>query len=424
MDIIQTENAISSYFNNTLRESLKYHETYLVTFDYNNPRLTLIPSSINAELINQIKVIKGLKNKIEQTLLSAFQNKNPDITNINLYIIDNNIIITIIQNDRLFSLPEEIILAKLASGYDINELTDVCRINVNFAKACRSDLFWWEIIKIKFPKYYKEKRNHNYNPKELIKGLDYFRRISKLPKHVKKIYLINSFDINNLYLNYYETLRYLVLENLWSQSNINLNLVADTIIEVGESINLDTDLEILKILLKRVPLPGENVMDIIDDMVMTVHGLKLAKRLDIYLISQGKEPIFKDIDLQVILEYDIMDSHGNNDPEYYELLSSMLNHPQINQRYLQDYGNSDMDHDKLQDYMLSKTSPNVDKDLLIQTGLHILNRGDKPTFVRFYKHFLKRWTQDDIKIFKDVVDRLFGDDPEFVKEFDELFKIY
>jgi len=84
MEIIQTQNAVDLYFNSTLREFLKYPETYTVNFDYNTLRLNLISSIKNAELINQIKVVNGIKSQIQQTLLKAFQNKNPDITNINI----------------------------------------------------------------------------------------------------------------------------------------------------------------------------------------------------------------------------------------------------------------------------------------------------------------------------------------------------
>jgi len=420
MDIIKTQNAVSSYFNNSLRQSLKYPETYTVSFDYNASRLTLIPSSRNAELINQIKVLSGLKNKIELTLLQAFQNKNPDITNVNFYIIDNNIVLTMTQSDKLFALPEEVILAKLASEYDISELGDVCRINSNFAKACRSDIFWWEIIRLKFPQYYKEKRNYNYDPRELIKGLDYFKKISETSSNI--IYpdtIIKRID--KLYLDYYQTFKYLLLENIWIEYNIK-NVIIGTIVEIGKSINFDSDLEILKTFLKNESL-NEHIILKMDGMYITVYGLKLADVLDKWLFSEGKDQILKNVDFEEILDMDIQDNHGSNNPEYYEYLSFKLNHPETDERYLLDYSLSDMDHDKLQDYMLSKTSHKVDKDLLIQTGIAILNRGDQPTFERFYKYFIRRWTNDDINTFKSVVDRVFGHDHETIKEFNTLLEV-
>ena len=426
MNILQIQNAVSSYFNNTLRESLKYPETYSVNFDYNTSRLTLIPSSRNAELINLIKVVYDLKNKIEQTILQAFLNKNPNITNINLYIIDNNIIITIIQNDTLFSLPEEVILAKLVSEYDVEKLGDVCRINVNFSKACKSDLFWWEIIKLKFPTYYKEKRYYNYDPKELIKGLDYFNRnihinISNInPKYTSYHILYGGILYTDiLYNNYYQTFKYLILENLWL--DMDIIFIVDTIINIGKSINFDNDLEIIKFLFKKDPI---STKDIVNNMVTSIYGLKLLKELNNLLSSEGKNRILTDEYLQEILNEELSSNHGSNNPEYYEFVSSMLNRPKTDQRYLEDYINSDIDLGKLQKYILSKISTNIDKDLLIQTALDILHRGIELTFVRFYKYFIKRWTNEDIKIFKDIVDRDFRYDDDTVEEFNILFKVY
>jgi len=84
-----------------------------------------------------------------------------------------------------------------------------------------------------------------------------------------------------------------------------------------------------------------------------------------------------------------------------------------------------MDHDNLQDYILFKISPNVNKDLLIQTGISILDRGDQPTFERFYKYFIKIWTNDDIRTFQSKVVRVFGSyDIATIEEFDKLFEFY
>jgi len=307
MDIIKTQAAISNYFNVILRNSLNYFETYIVNFDYNDLRLTLVPSIKNAELINQIKredknnirYQSKIKHKIEQSLLQAFQNKNSDITNMNLYVINNKIILTFTHSDKLFSLTEEMILAKLAAEYDVDQLGNVCRINHNFAKACRSDLFWWEIIRLKFPQYYKEKRNHNYDPRELIKGLKYFnekvdvnneeKRTLKYPDNLMK-------RLDKLYSDYHQTFKYLILEDIWKFEYMMLMDIFEMIIEIGKPININSDIEIIKKIIT------EN-LDLIESLdylqnvfIRSLYGLKIAEELDKWSISQGKEKYFYNLE--------------------------------------------------------------------------------------------------------------------------------
>ena len=416
MDIIKTQDAISTYFNTLLKNSLNYGETYSIIFDYDNLRLTLTPSLQNADLIkqiilediNNIKYNSKIKHKIEQSLLRVFENINSDISNINLYIIKNKIILTISQSDKLFCFPEEIILAKLLSEYDINKLNDLCRINKNFYKASRSDLFWWEIIKCKFPEYYKDKTNYSYNPRELIKGLSFYDK--KINNIVTRLY-VDTF--NTFYINYSTTFRYLILEDIWNNSDYEMQEIIETMIHFKKSI--DNDIEIIKKLLIQNPIFIEDLYNYQEIFTQTMYGFKLALALDKWLISINRDQILKVVDFDSILYGQLFHYSGSDDPEYYEFLYSKLNNLHTDKIYLEEYYESDENHVILKDYILSKISIDIDKDFLVRNIKYYLeNDSDPSSFKKIYRHFIKKWTTDDKNVFKILIINKFKKYPDTI----------
>jgi len=398
-------------------------------------RIVLTPSLKNSGLINlieiedrnNVKYQQKIKHKIEQSILPALRNKYPNIININLYIIDNKIVLTISRNDKLFSLPEEMILAKLAVEYNIDNLNEICRINHNFAKACRSDLFWWELIKLKFPQYYKEKRNYNYDPRELIRGLKYINERLDIDGNIKFSY-DGSRDsgANKIYRMYHSTLEYVLFENIFIIGQYIAESIITRISEIGKSINFDTDLEIIKFLFEKRSFDIDLLHEA-EVLVNDVNGLKLMTELDKWLISKGETQLNDIAILLRALDNDLSDIRGNNSPEYYELLSKLLNKPQTDDRYLNDYSNTDIVHRKLREYILSQVSPKVDKDLLIDVGIYILRSRNSETFESFesfYEHFNNRWTNDDIKIFRNIIVSTPRGLSNDVKKFDKLVELY
>jgi len=247
----------------------------------------------------------------------------------------------------------------LAAKYDVNELGKVSTINSNFAKASRSDLFWWEIIRLKFPQYYKEKRNYNYDPRELIIGLNYFSEkveifgekdiTMKMLSKLKQYTIYKTID--KFYLAYYQTFKYVILEDIWIYYKKVASLIIAIIVEMGKFVNFDTDLQILKTFVKKCSFNDKIVSE---TEGINFNGFKLTDELNKWLFSQDKNQILQDLEIVDVLNYDLRNKYGSFNPEYYEYLSSKLNRPATDQRYLEDYFKTHIYHDNLQDYMLSR----------------------------------------------------------------------
>lgn len=276
-----TENYIikrlNTYFNSILRTYLKYPEIYSISYDISIQRITLISNSSNPKLIEQLQD-KKLRNSIEQALLKGFKDKDEKILNVNIYTFKNDeIVITLTFGENPLELSELGILVKLASEYDVDRINELCTLNKNFTKACKNDLFWWELIKTKFPEYYREKRNNVYNPREVLKGLEYFKSIQN-----------SRYLYSKLMFDYPETFRYVILENIWK-------LLRRQISSIFKNINLD-NIEIIKHILLNYDVDDSELDDLFENMILRKDfNQTLIEEIDELVKSQGKELYTKTI---------------------------------------------------------------------------------------------------------------------------------
>ena len=285
---------INKYFNNILKAYLKFPETYSISFYPNINRITL-QSNSESKLIELINKDKKIKASIEQALLSGFKNKNDNILNVNLYNFKpNEIVITYTYGEVPLKLAEIGILAKLVAEHETININEICTINPTFAKACKDELFWWEIIKNKYPKYYKEKRSYIHNPKEILRGLDAYEKMinSKRESHrltVRGVYK-KQFpkDIKHLFIKFLSTVRYLILENVWILSE-------DDIIKIF-SINISISKEILKYIISNYKFKRGIILKLFVD---------LKKRQESELLFQNDMEILR----LIIKNYDLHEDH-------------------------------------------------------------------------------------------------------------------
>ena len=229
------------YFNSILKKSLNYPESYDIQIDTQNQTILLTSNIDNPKLSILLESNKNLLIKLESSLLSGLKTKYPDILSVNIYIKSyNKILITYIFGDTPFELNDINILAKLASEYDDDNIEQLCQINTNFNKACKDPLFWWKIIEIKYPKYIIYKNRNLYDPKKVFKGLKFYTS-----------YILTDpvTNIQRLYNNYYETLRYLIFENFWIPDNI---IIYDLLINIVGK-NYD-DFNLFKIIINKIKL--------------------------------------------------------------------------------------------------------------------------------------------------------------------------
>ena len=424
---------VNEYFNIALKNKFHFPEIYSLTFEPNIKRITLKSNLPNSKLIELIKNDDKLRSKIEQTLLNGFRTKDPNISNINLYTFnDNEIIITFSYNETPFTLNEIGILARLAAEYDTYFVDRICTLNSNFARACKDNTFWWELIKVKYPQYYKTKKEMKYkghNPKEVVRGLDYYESYNKTLSEIRSQLMKISDPVDRnakrkliterityFFNNYLPTLKYLILENLWQIDLRYIDLILRLSFDVG-------DIELMKHLIITYNNPQEDIFKIFLSLLFSspnnliVEKFKLLEGLDDRLVTAGKERFFIPGEIRAILGYEISNGNGNDNPAFYEYLSNKLNRPKTNERYLTDYANSYPDNVKIPEYILTQLSKDIDKELLLTTLRHFIDFGEFYPFRILYNFFRDKWTEEDKQILLEKIDEIYYEDDEDRDEF-------
>ena len=264
--------AVDKYFNVFLRNALGYPERYSVEFDSNRNRITLISNEENPILVEKLQD-KMLRLDLENKLYRAFRSKTDDIVGVNVYPSNNRIIITYTQGETPVTLSEIEILAKLAADTDVEDLNKLCSLNKNFARACKNDLFWWEIIKLKFPELYVERRTRKYDPRKVIRGLRTYRTLKR------KYGSVIDEKIEELSRDYPETFKYVFSENIFKISSSvfyriytkvdlsrqdNIEMIKYIISNIDED---DTSFNFLFYKLMRTPGVTTDLIEEIDEIV-------------------------------------------------------------------------------------------------------------------------------------------------------------
>jgi len=153
----------NKYFNITLKNYLKFPETYNIHF---NPGQVILKADQPAEL--NAKLTDDLYGKLYQQIVQFIQQRNSKINNINLYlindltkIINGNIII---YYETLF-MPEEMYLV-ISSYLLLGDLNTFCNIHQTL---CSKDSFWMRMIQERFGWTYPI--NPKYKWKTIYHGL-------------------------------------------------------------------------------------------------------------------------------------------------------------------------------------------------------------------------------------------------------------
>ena len=412
--------AIDNYFNNVLRNTLKYPERYNITFDVSKDRI-ILKSNQTSELIKRLlddersgRMDKDkLRSKIEQSLLGGFRNKNPNILNVNLYISSNNeIIITFSYGEGPLNLSEIGILSKLVVEYDDDKILELCFINKNMMKACQDPAFWWELIRLKYPQYYKINKEINYNPRKIFKGLrSFINMINSLADSTvsfrlvrNKLYYITL--IENFMGNNYETFKYMILESLWKINYINGGYMSTIL----SNVSFDDDWEkIIKTIINNYSynILRSYIMDLITfDAEL---GIQRSIKLNEFLIHEGGKALSIEEILDILVDINQDDDEKLPDsPDLYKYLISKVKGTD----YLDEFVSSNPNKDKIGDYILSQIPEDIDIGLIFDALLELIQMGFYGQFEKLYNKFKRKLSIDSRQYLIDEVKRLEDSDED------------
>lgn len=470
---------IDKYFNNILKNSIKYQETFDVNVDLDRSRIELT-SNIYSSLINflnkeSITSIEGAditlkKNitSIEKILLQGLKKVDPELSNVNIYTYPpNRILITLSFNKGISDMDKVAVYANIAAELDNQGIQDLCRTSPVFASACNNSLFWQEIFKKKYPKYYpydsgtKLPNNrvlfesaHSYTSvdahtevpykghdwKKIFLGMEYYLDdiLNYYTKHIRyppgrsygaKRQYASIYDIIDTFVDkYFDTLEYLILQDL-----------------IDDKFYLTFGRALLKSLNYSVP----SHLAILDHIL----GLSKGKLNNviyaeadnsipdlIYEISSDQleiiDPILKkhgfnwglNAYLQELLDAEITDNHGG-DVNRYIFLTEKLKRPKDVNMYLQDYVDTDIDNNDLHNYILSQLPDKLTKEEIIRTLNVLVSRAylgnELKQFYNKYSNELSRADKDElISNIKRVFREHIRDNYPIVEDINDVINLY
>jgi hypothetical protein len=326
-----------------------------------------------------------LRNDIEQSLLKGLQREYQELVNVNIYLFkENKIIITFTNIMPTFDNP--IALATSIHQLHVKDIYSICVSNPQSVKTCNYPEFWWTLIKLKFPEYHKDILNGEYNPAELVAGFEYFK--DNQIDNSLNLYQANAGShLKRFVVKYRQAFKYLLMEDLW---NIDESLITTVF-----SLTLD-DIEILKRLIEKFGV-SKFVAILEASAINQLEGLITIKELQEWMVSTNRRPaIFRNKqDMNQFFRQrlaNIFLGREDHTIEYYETISNFLNRPVDDIRYLDDYISTA--GTRLGNYILSKISPNVYKEVLIEKMFSSIHQYNIATFVELYEKF--KYKFDDI----------------------------
>lgn len=367
--------SIDTYFNRFLKDSLGYPERYSVEFDSDRNRIALISNQENPILIEKLQN-KVLQYDLESKLYSAFKAKNNDILGVNVYPLSDQIIITYTQGETPLTLNEIGILSKLAADTDVEDLNKLCLLNKNFARACKDDLFWWEIIKLKFPEFYVERRTKKYDPRRVIRGLRTYKRI--LLKMGYKLQIDD--EIGDLSREYPETFKYVIYENIFKISPFKFYTIYKTV-DLSKQSNID----IVKHIILNIDGDNINLNSLFYRLIRTP-GISTDEidKIDEISKKRGFELYDENLLRETLDEFVLLSNR--TDVRLYEWLNDKLGR-RSQEFYLNDFDRINGNSINLMKYILNKLSDSIDKYILISMLVRMINTDEVEKFTLFYNKY-------------------------------------
>ena len=190
------------YFNNTLRNYLKYPEKFNITISKN--RVTLTPDQPSS-LLKLLKTDSSIVSNIISSLKSGLKNTN--IEDVYFSTHGDDIVINVVFSKVIVNLDTGL-WATLASYLDVIDMYKLLQVDLDFIRIFKSVTFWTELIRQRFPQYYAPLAS-GYDWEILYANMIKFDEIYQESINRKTKRLTRLFDPNIYSAKYYELFEYL-----------------------------------------------------------------------------------------------------------------------------------------------------------------------------------------------------------------------
>ena len=201
-----------------LNNVFRFEEKFIIIKD-NNSNSLIISSDIPSQFFNLIREDDELYHQFVIQIIDAFLKYFPTAIDIHLKFVDEYTLevsygVTDKSIQDYFS--EVGIYANIAANLNITELEELCMNNSQFNKICKSNNFWSEVIKNKYPEYLVQTIDV-YDWRKVYHGLDYYIN------NIENILEDKQYIWNDFIQDYSYTFRYLVLNNIIQYNDKNID---------------------------------------------------------------------------------------------------------------------------------------------------------------------------------------------------------
>jgi hypothetical protein len=209
--------ALKHYFNNVLKKYVYYPEKFDIEHDKINNQFILIPTTDRYLLSDKLENDEELLSRIESALSKTITENMRHIEKIEVIPLpDGEIMIEYHKYFTQFGDIDKGPYANIASNMTYDQIIDLCVSSKEFAKVCRNDLFWIELINRNYPRYkYASGLKHVTNYQNFYKDMSkYYQALLKYREEVKKFKFMEDKDINRVDAELYHWVQSFIVDNI------------------------------------------------------------------------------------------------------------------------------------------------------------------------------------------------------------------
>lgn len=137
---------INKYFNDVLRNNLKYPEKFTISIINND---IIFNSDIKSELIKKLSNI-DFKNQLKNIMVGGMK-LGSSIIDINITVLSDYTFKIILICEIKFNDINIDAYAQIAKHLDLDGINSLCRTDTIFNDYCNNNTFWSILIKYKYP---------------------------------------------------------------------------------------------------------------------------------------------------------------------------------------------------------------------------------------------------------------------------------
>ena len=238
---------------------------------------------------------------------------------------------------------------------------------------------------------------------EVLRGLNYFSIINNRKEDEK-----DYSQILKIFWNTYpETLRYLIIENIWILNYYNIHDIFQM------KLYNENDANIIKYIILNYDMKEYLIHTLFGNLFYDNFNAKLLDEFNELLKSIGKE--LYNIEKLEGWHTFITINHRSDNLEAYKWIINKLKYTKNKEFYLREYMNLDNENEELKNYILSKLPKTLNRDEVNGTLMHLLSNNDYKKFKLFYRKYKFLLNNDD----KNNLKQNMGNRKNYLKLIDE-----